>query len=142
MRILLYALNHTWEVRVRVQLKFGASRNALILGSLVFKFPCLTSWRLLLQGLLANMRERELSKAHDKYCPVWFGLWGGFVNVMAYARPLTDEEWRQLDASQFSKFRRTAGGVFLPNIEHKRNSLGFVRLPHGEQAMVAVDYGG
>lgn len=121
---------------MKFQLKHGADRMALIIGGVVLKLPTLSSWKGFLCGLMANMQESSYSDSSPKFCPVKLAVPGGFLNVMAYARPLTDEEWVALDKTAFDKFRRSTAGFYLP-CEYKRNSLGYI----GEK-LVIVDYGG
>ncbi len=41
----------------------GVTRTVFLCGRLAFKLPCMRyGWRLFLQGLLANMQEREFSR--------------------------------------------------------------------------------
>lgn len=125
---------------MRFQVKSGATRHALIVGNWVFKVPYLLSWKMFLQGLLSNIQERAWTGLSPRLCPVKCGLWGGFLNVMPYATPLSDIEWASLDKAAFNQIRRTPTGYFLP-VEHRRDSFGWLADADGRPQVVAVDYG-
>lgn len=125
---------------MRFQVKSGVTRSAVIIGAWVFKFPSLRSWKMFLQGLLGNMQEREWSGFSPRLCPVKFALWGGFLNVMPYAQPLSDAEWATLDKVTFNQVRRGPDGTYLP-VEHKRDSFGWLEDAEGEPVLTIVDYG-
>jgi hypothetical protein len=51
------------------------------------------SWRHFLQGLLANMQERQFSRAGwPELCPVVFAAPGGWLSVMRRAEPIAEDE--------------------------------------------------
>jgi hypothetical protein len=84
-------------------------RTVLLTRHYAFKFPGrwqLDAWRwwrdFLLRGLLSNMQERRFAaEGWPQLCPVRAALPGGFLVVMARARPLTDAEWQSLDYRAF-----------------------------------------
>lgn len=125
---------------MRFQVRQGTHRTALIVGNWVVKIPCLWNWKMFLQGLLANMQEKSWSGVSEKLCPVAFGVWGGFANVMPYARPVPTADWVVYDRGTFNKFRRHADGTFLP-AEFKHDSVGYLPHPEGGEHLVIVDYG-
>lgn len=91
----------------------GCTRIVFIFNSVVVKIPNFTvCWRHFLQGLLANMGERDTYYANtgrynvglsDLLCPVVWASWGGWVLVMKKALPFTctDEQGRELDYSKW-----------------------------------------
>lgn len=86
-----------------------------------------------LHGLLANMQETAFGTASflQGMAPVRFSLPGGFLVVMARARPLTDEEWAAFDYTAF-----VVRETYCIPAENKRSSFGVFA---GD--IVAVDYG-
>jgi len=109
----------------------GATRTVLLTKRYAIKVPRLASWRLFLCGLLANMQEREFSRAGwPELCPVLFSLPGGWLVVMPRAAPLSDLEWAQID------MRWPDRADYVVPVEMKRDSFG--RLL---SRIVAVDYG-
>lgn len=117
-------------------LRNGCTRWVLLIGSVALKFPRPTSWNLFLHGLLANMQEAEFSKTKAvQLCPTLLSVPGGFLNVMARARPLTDQEWEALDTRTFlEEFERV--NHYVPPVEEKRCSFAVL-----ENRIVVVDYG-
>lgn len=110
----------------------GATRAVFLCGRWALKVPRCDEWRLFLSGLLANMSEALWGKVrHGALCPVLAALPGGFLLVMRRARPLTDEEWSDLDVEGLLLDRNYE----LP-VEYKRSSFGVV-----DGRVVAVDYG-
>ncbi len=110
----------------------GVTRDVLLTGRLAIKIPKLTSWRLFLLGLLANMQERTFARAGwAELCPVIFSVPGGWLTVMRRADPLSPEEWETFDVEAFCD----RPDYFVP-VEPKRDSFGKVN-----GRIVAVDYG-
>lgn len=108
----------------------GVTRHVLLLGSWALKFPALWSWRLFLSGLLANMQERDFSRAGwPELCPVLFALPGGWLVVMRRAQPVPED--MELDFQAL---------IDRPDYqipaEPKRDSWGLL-----DGRIVAVDYG-
>lgn len=79
-----------------MQIKEGITRTVLVFGTKVIKFPTLNyGWKYFLQGLLANIQERDLWKSINKYselpdahlllCPVSFCFPGGWFLIMPKA---------------------------------------------------------
>lgn len=109
----------------------GATRAVLLTDRLAWKVPRMSTWRTFLNGLLANMQEREFSRAGwPELCPVYFSVPGGWLVVMPRCAPLTDLEWAQID------MRWTEREDYVLPVEMKRDSFG--RLL---SRVVAVDYG-
>lgn len=111
----------------------GVTREVLLVGSWAVKLPKLTyGWRLFLQGLLANMQERQFAAAKwPELCPVIWGLPGGWLLVMRRAEPMTDAEWTKFDPERFCDRRD-----YRVPAEHKRDSFGKLN-----GRIVVVDYG-
>lgn len=112
----------------------GVTRLVFLTESYAFKVPnFLNGWRLFLNGLLANMQERQFSGlAWPRLCPVVFSTIGGWLVIMRRARPLTDDEWAMLD---IDAFRHMPDGGMIP-VEAKRCSFGVLN-----GRIVAVDFG-
>ena len=109
----------------------GATRAVLLIGGVAIKVPRLKSWRTFLNGLLANMQEREFSRTlWPELCPVLFSLPGGWLVVMKRAVPLTDAEWSDINPEWAER-----DDYFVP-VEMKRNSFGLLG-----GRIVAIDYG-
>lgn len=101
-------------------------------GRFVLKVPALRSWKAFLTGLLANLQEKAFSSTGwPELCPVTLGCPLGFWLVMPYARPLTQEEWIDLDYSAFVN----RADYCIP-AEEKICSFGVL---NGQ--IVAIDYG-
>lgn len=110
----------------------GVTRIVILKGNYAYKIPhLLNGWRMFLNGLLANMQEKEWSGFSPKLCPVIFSLPGGFLVIQKRAQILSNEQWENLDLINFCKHDDT----ILP-IEHKRCSFGTLN-----NNIVAVDYG-
>lgn len=114
-------------------LKRGATRLVLLTKRYAFKVPRVVSWRLFLCGLLANMQEREFSRADwPELCPVLFSLPGGWLVVMPRCEPLNDAQWDQTEAWMAKDSDRD----YVVPVELKRDSFGMLG-----SRIVAVDYG-
>lgn len=111
----------------------GVTREVFLTRRFAIKLPKLTNtWRHFLQGLLANMQEREFSTSQwPELCPVVFSTWGGWLVVMRRARPLTDAEWNVFNFMAFAD-----KPDYVVPVEDKRNSFGVL-----DGRVVAVDYG-
>ncbi|HYH66391.1 MAG TPA: hypothetical protein VD866_16985 [Urbifossiella sp.] len=72
----------------RIALRRGMTREVLLVGPWAVKVPTLRSWRLFVEGVLANLNERRRSGLDPRLCPVLFALWGGLLLVMRRAEPL------------------------------------------------------
>lgn len=116
----------------QVQVRHGTTRVVLLLGGVAIKFPTTTSWRLFLQGLLANMTEARFGRMDDArfreaLCPVRFAVPGGWLIVMSRATPLTASEYDE---------RLVELADWPVPIEPKVDSVGLL-----DGRVVAVDYG-
>lgn len=140
-------IGHLWIIhRDEGKIKFGATRVVYLIGPFAFKFPVIVEWRLFLMGLVGNMQETNFSRnmnLQNKLCPIYFAMWGGFLNIMPRCTPLREEElpewwnfeeWTMADIIDTDKYHIIVSG--LP-VEDKLSSFG--RLPNG--SIVAVDYG-
>ena len=112
-----------WQI-----VRSGVTRTVLLLGRWAVKLPCLHfGWRNFLQGLLANIQEREFGAAGwPELCPIVFSVPGGWLLVMPRARPMTAEEFGMLKLDAFTR---------VP-VEAKPNSFGWL-----DGRIVAIDYG-
>jgi len=68
-----------------IKLYKGATRTVLVFKQIVIKIPTFLSWRLFLNGLLANMQEKLFSGVDDCLCPVVYANNFGFVLMMKKA---------------------------------------------------------
>jgi hypothetical protein len=112
-------------------------RLAFIGRGRVVKIPRFLSWRVFLEGMIANLQERELSRRYsneEKLCPVIWADPLGLAVVMPFARPMTDEEWEPFDVIGFCDLQN---GSSLPIECGKRDTYGVIA-----GRVVAVDYGG
>lgn len=109
----------------------GATRAVLLVGGVAVKIPRPTTWRTFLNGLLANMQEREFSRAGwPELCPVLISIPGGWLVVMRRAAPLTDAEWCEIGEDWPER------GEYVVPVELKRDSFGVLG-----GRIVAIDYG-
>lgn len=73
----------------------GITRWVIVLHSVAIKVPKLKyGWKYFLQGLLANINEKDTWQNHprkDLLCPVKWCSWGGWVLVMRKAIPCPEE---------------------------------------------------
>ena len=116
----------------QVRCHCGATRRVLLVGQFALKVPRTTTWVTFLNGLLANMQEREFSRAGwPELCPVRFSIPGGWLVVMDRARPLDEAEWCDFDPELF-----TEHPDYTIPVEPKRDSFGVLA-----GRVVAVDYG-
>lgn len=112
----------------------GVTRLVFLTRHWAFKVPnFINGWRLFLQGLLANMQEREFSRAYfEKLCPVVWSIPGGWLVVMPRCRVMTDAEFQAFDAKSF-----VDGPDYVVPAEAKSDSFGYL-----DGRIVAIDYGG
>lgn len=109
----------------------GATRAVLLVGGIAVKVPRMTTWRTFLNGLLANMQERDFARTGwPELCPVLFSIQGGWLVVMRRAKPLTDAEWRTMQPEWPER------GEYVVPVELKRDSFGVLN-----GRIVAIDYG-
>lgn len=107
----------------------GATRTVLVTKHWAFKFPRFGPYRNFLQGLLGNMQECDFATMRDpRFCPVLFGLPGGWLVVMPSLSPISDEQWQSI--LQATEWKWTEA------VECKRSSFGVYK-----GAIVALDYG-
>ena len=113
---------------------FGTTRVTLIVcNKYVFKVPTITSYKLFLLGILGNLQEKQFSNLSRKLCPVYFSFPFGLLNIMPYAKPLTREQYFNLDYQNF--VYDSESNCQLP-VEYKLDSFGIY-----SNRIVAVDYG-
>lgn len=113
----------------------GATRLVIVVkNQFVVKFPSPYSWRHFLNGLLANLQEKEFGICNwQGFCPVTIADPLGFGLVMPYARPLNDDEWENF-SNQIERFIDRED--YCIPVENKQSSFGML---NGE--IVAIDYG-
>lgn len=112
----------------------GATRFVVLTTHYAFKFPRLWPYRNFLQGLLANMQEANFWTMQDeRFCPVLFSVWGGWLTVMPRARMMTDEEWETFNVDEFCDY---PGSMIVVPAEDKQSSFGYL-----DGRIVAIDYG-
>lgn len=116
----------------KILFKYGTTRTVLLTKNYAFKFPTFVEWRLFLKGLLGNIQETQFSPLSKQLCPVLFSIPGGFLVVMPRCKPLTLDEFSNLD---YESFIYKTPDLVLP-VENKLDSFGLY-----EGRIVAVDYG-
>lgn len=119
----------------------GCTRFVFVFSRFVVKVPNPRySWRNFIQGLLANMGERDTYRWNSGdyesgnshlLCPVLWASWGGWVLVMQRANPcqFTDENGNEIDYSKW--IVAGFGGDDKPD--------NYGTLPDGR--LVKLDYG-
>lgn len=119
-----------------MQVKHGTTRIVFLVGRLAFKLPTVTSYRLFLHGLLANMQEAQWwqnlrePKAQRLMCPVKLYIPGGFLIVMPRCKPISRKTF--FNCRPLNREFKNAG---IP-VENKLDSFGRYK-----KNIVAVDYG-
>lgn len=110
-----------------MKVKRGSTRIVILVGKYAVKIPNIVEWKLFLNGLLGNMRERAYWRfqTFPKLCPIVFSIPGGFINIMKRATPLSIEEFNDLNWVLFDR---------IP-CERKLSSYGLL-----EGKIVVVDY--
>jgi len=124
-----------------LQVYSGSTRITICIWRWAFKVPNFRwGWKIFLQGLMANMEEREwqhygAETAMAKLCVTLWGVPGGFLNCFPRAQPLTPVEFA--DHYQESWCYHVLGGerYDLP-VEPKPDSFGWVN-----GRILAIDYG-
>lgn len=123
--------------------KEGSTRWVLLIGRIAIKFPCPSTKKSWLQGLVANMVERELAYTKsDTLCPVYFSAWWGLFNIVPRVAVLTDEEYIEHVLKVHPKSPNYVNIILWPcndfvlHIEGKSNSYGWYK-----GKVVAIDYG-
>jgi hypothetical protein len=133
----------------------GVTREVFLIGRYAIKIPKLVyGWKMFLNGLLANMQEREFAaEGWPELCPIVFSLPGGWLVVMRRARVMTDEEFAAFDFRAFvtrdddyAAYNLDAWGGNARNggepealvvpVEAKADSFGWL-----DGRVVAIDYG-
>lgn len=114
--------------------KRGITREVLIIGKIVIKFPSIRTYMLFLKGLSCNSIERNLYKifGSNMLCPVWFKFPFGLFIVMPRCSP-----------TNFKDYYDTAYNINIGwyryskiPVECKPCSFGWYK-----DRLVAVDYG-
>lgn len=108
-----------------INIKKGSTRIVILIFNIAIKIPNFFSWRLFLQGLLANMQEKTFNEYSSLLCPVIFYIPGGFFIVMPKCFSLKEKDRKYM----FKKAKNL-------DIEQKLCSFGWLN-----KKVVAVDYG-
>lgn len=120
------------QVERGVRCRWGATRVVFLVGRYAVKLPRPTAWRTFLNGLLANMQEREFSRTGwPELCPVIWSVPGGWLLVMPRCQPMSDAEWCDFEPESF-----TENAEYHIPVEPKQDSFGLLA-----GRVVAVDYG-
>jgi len=116
-------------------MRCGHSRCVVLTKRLAFKFPILGSWKGFLLGLLGNMSEKEWTGGDNtsKLCPIYFSVWGGFLNICPRCDEITRKDWFAFDYDNFIKFGDNNQYKFP--IEEKMDSFGMLN-----NKIVAIDF--
>lgn len=116
-----------------MQIEQGSSRTVILTKRHAFKIPRMTTWRTFLNGLLANMQEREFAHTGwPELCPVKFSFPGGWLVVMPRCKPVINEIWELLEDDDTLLDR----GEYIIPAERKQSSFGVLN-----SQIVAIDYG-
>lgn len=117
----------------------GATRLVFLVGRYAVKLPQLRyGWRNFLHGLLANLQEREFSRAGwPELCPVVFALPLGLLVVMPRAEVLDDGDGRDDAALEAMLSDFCNRPDYVVPAELKADSFGYLG-----GRLVAIDYGG
>ena len=92
----------------------GITREVFIFKDLVFKIPSFRSYKLFLNGLLANLQEsfRWKTTKDKRLCPVLFSLPFGILVIMPYASPVKKVNYNKfnglpldLHVTNFGKYK-------------------------------------
>ena len=102
----------------------GATRCVWLIGKLAIKFPRLCTWRSFLNGLLANMTEREFDciapELHAKvYLASKLGLWLVMERADGYINTVRSPDLEQ----QIKKLYEKCQSAGLP-CERKNENIG------------------
>lgn len=113
--------------------KRGATRVVIVMRHIVIKIPSITSWKLFLLGLLANMQERQFSTMRDpNLCPVITSSRFGFFVVMPRCHPIRN---MGLYATELYRIRGSLPRDFYIS-DAKPENFGYMR-----GRLVKLDYG-
>ena len=125
--------------------KGSARRVLLICRKYAVKIACFRlreawrwrKWREIFEGFKANRSERQKWKSsHDAcLCPIlWADKLGVFV-VMPYARPLTEEEFSDLERKHTIQRASALSSGKADNGDFRRVNYGMIR-----EKVVKIDY--
>jgi len=114
----------------------GATRSVFVFKRFVVKVPTFLSWRLFLNGLLANMQEELFSGVDDCLCPVMYSDIFGFVLIMerAYVIPNRVNNLNFLNYLE-AKYKNNNMREFILS-DSKPSNWGIL-----EGRLVKIDYG-
>lgn len=105
-------------------MKKGATRCVWLIGKYAIKFPRLCSWRCFLNGLIANMTEREFDCiAPDLHAKVLYADKFGFMLVMERAEYMLPSELHEYMRQYIDKLFDRCEKAGLP-IERKYADVG------------------
>lgn len=119
----------------------GCTRIVILTKNYAIKIPnFLGGYKSLLNGLTANLQEKELSKLKwSQLCPVIFSFLFSFVIVMPKCRELSNDEFCNLDLETCLEdpymIKIYQNGYHI-KVENKTNSFGWL---NGK--IVVFDYG-
>lgn len=118
-------------------MKNGATRCVWLIGRYAIKFPRLCSWRCFLNGLIANMTEREFNCiAPDLHAKVLYADKFGFMLVMERAEYMLPSDLNRYERPHIDELFDRCEKAGLP-IERKYEDVGKFL-----DACKVVDFGG
>jgi hypothetical protein len=118
-------------------MKKGATRCVWLVGKYAIKTPRLCTWRNFLNGLLANMTEREFDcLAPELHAKVYYADRLGLLLIMQRANTLSYGHMVRLHKRfKLDKFFSDCESTGLP-VEHKYDNIGFIN-----NKPVLIDFG-
>ena len=123
---------------IEMKNKLGCTRYVFLTRRYAIKVPQFKyEWRHFLLGLLANMQEVSLYTTKDsRLCPILFYILGGWLIVMPRCKPISREDFMNLDIHKFWTSDIDEKAEWYIPVENKQDSFGWLN-----NKIVALDYG-
>lgn len=121
-----------------MRIKRGATRIVFIFKQFVIKIPNIQEYRLFLNGLLANLQEKEFSKMNrSDLCHVKFCTKFGLILIMNKAEELDIKniDWLIFKEQLESKYENDQMKEFILS-DSKPSNWGYIN-----NKLVKIDYG-
>jgi len=114
----------------------GSTRNVLVFRRFVVKIPTLKEYRLFLNGILANLQEKEWSGHHPDLAKVIFCTRFGLFLVMEKAEVVSNNtNWQSFQTMIKEKYKDDDLKEFITS-DTKPSNWGYVK-----NHLVKIDYG-
>lgn len=113
---------------LRFAIRHGVTRRVFLMGGYALKVPqTRNGFTCFLMGLLANMKERELTRLNDqRLVPVLWGMRGGLLIVMPRCRPISDFEYGQFNLDGFMSIGHPGAKYQMADIDAKQINFGWL----------------